>query len=83
MPSFGVQPALAALRRERYSIPLAARTIGVPEGHLRHVLHGHTRPMEDVKTGLAELLDLPVEDLFVPGMLAKPYQASQAWGIRS
>lgn len=67
------QPARTYLQRERYSIPLAAQTIGVPESHLRNVLYGRTRPMEQVKTGLSELLGIPVEKLFTPEVLEKPY----------
>jgi ribosome-binding protein aMBF1 (putative translation factor) len=83
MPKFGVQPALAALRAERWSTALAARTIGVPENHLKHVVHGRTYPNAIVREKLPELLGLPLEDLFVPDMLAKTYDGTRAWGVKA
>jgi hypothetical protein len=68
------QPALDYLQQERYSVPLAARTIGVPTSHLKNVLYGRTRPMPEVKTGLSKLLGLPVDKLFTADILSRPYR---------
>ncbi|MBM0258956.1 hypothetical protein [Micromonospora sp. 4G55] len=74
MPSrFGRQPAADALRRERWSIPLAARQIDVPENHLRTAVGGYNRPMPEVRERLPKLLGLPLEELFTPEVLARPY----------
>jgi hypothetical protein len=83
MPKFGTQPAVAALRAERWSIALAARTIGVPETHLRNAVLGRTYPNAIVREKLPALLGIGLEDLFIPDMLAKAYSASQAWGVKA
>jgi hypothetical protein len=83
MPSkkWGPQPARVVMARERWSIALAARTIGVNEEHLRNVLRGVTRPMPAVLDKLPELLGCPVMDLFTEEILAKPYDPTpkRAW----
>lgn len=77
MSRFGVPPALELLFAERWSVPLAARTIGVPVGHLRHVMRGNTRPSEATKTGLSKLLGVPVEKLFTEAVLSKAYDPTR------
>jgi hypothetical protein len=80
MSKFGRQPARMALRRERYTIKLAAEIIGVPESHLRIAVGGYARPMDAVREKLPVLVGVPLEDLFTPDALAKPYDASKnAW----
>jgi hypothetical protein len=69
-----------ALRRERYTIRLAAELIGVPESHLRIAVGGYARPMDAVREKLPTLVGVPLEELFTPAALAKPYDASKnAW----
>ncbi|MEU2661193.1 hypothetical protein [Micromonospora sp. NPDC007220] len=74
---WGCQPALEFLRQERWTIPLAAREIGVSEWHLKNVVYGRTRPKEQVKIGLSRLVGRPVTDLFTADVLAKPYDPSK------
>jgi len=73
---WGEQPARMALRRERYSIPLAARIIGVPETHLRNTVLGCTRPSPVVRRELPKLLGVPLTDLFTDEVLEKEYNQS-------
>lgn len=70
---FGRQPAADALRRERYTVTLAAQVMGVPENNLRCAVTGYNRPKPEVLDGLVKLLGLPAEKLFTAEVLAKPY----------
>ena len=80
MSKFGRQPARVALRRERYTIKLAAELIGVPESHLRIALGGYARPMDAVREKLPIPVGVPLEQLFTPAAIEKPYDASKnAW----
>ncbi|WP_328651330.1 hypothetical protein OG598_25020 [Micromonospora sp. NBC_00330] len=74
---WGRQPALNLLRQERWTIPLAAEEIGVSEWHLKNVVYGRTRPMEQVKIGLSRLAGRPVTELFTEEVLARPYDPSK------
>ncbi|WP_157552143.1 hypothetical protein [Micromonospora sp. NRRL B-16802] len=71
------QPALKFLRQERWTIRLAAQEIGVSEWHLKNVLYGRTRPMEQVKIGLTRLVGRPVTELFTEEVRAKPHDPSK------
>lgn len=78
---WGRQPALDALRDDGRSIVGTARRLGVSRSHLMNVLHGRTRPRDEVKSGLSRLLNIPVCNLFTPDLIEKSYDPRRAWGF--
>lgn len=67
LPKYGEQLAKALLREAGYSVHEATLWLrehvrkDVNETHVRNALNGRTVPHEHVKTGIARLLDRPVE----------------------
>ncbi len=57
-------PALGVLRQRRITNRRVADLLGVSAGWVGAVLLGQVRVPADFRRGLAELLDLPAEELF-------------------
>src|SRR6185295_5557268 len=78
--TFGRQPAYDVLRRERYTIANAARTMNVLESHLRMVVKGRVSPSPEVRERLPKLLNVGLSELFTLDALASRYDSSKnAW----
>lgn len=70
---FGYQPVRVVLYERHISQREAARDIGVSWRHFRNCVTGRTHPMDIVREKLPVYLGVPLEDLFTPELLAKPY----------
>lgn len=68
---FGRQPVAEILKRRGIKRGDAAQQIGVKHSIFNNTLAGHQTPSERMKEGLAELLNLPVEELFTAEPLAR------------
>lgn len=74
---FGYQPIRVVLYEQNISQQQAAKDLGVPWSHFRRCVTGRTRPMGILRKKLPEYLGVPLEDLFTPEILAKPYLYEQ------
>ena len=84
MSRYGPQPARVLLRKRGYSLKGLAEEIGVPEGHFRKVINGHTRPRPEILAELPRIVGIPATRLFSELMLAKDYDPSKnPWVILS
>ena len=74
---FGCQPAREILLRGGRSITGTARALDIPRSHVHSALLGICAPAPGLRTGLSELLGLPVEALFTSSALAATYDPSR------
>jgi hypothetical protein len=74
---YGYQPVRVELFKQRIGQKQAAKDIGVSWGHFRKVIIGHCHPMQAVREKLPVYLGVPLEELFTPEVLAKPYAAGR------
>lgn len=77
---FGRQPARDILFLARISVADAAKQIGVSRLHLTNALHGWITPCPAVREQLPNLLNRPLEELFTPEVLARPFWSR--WGVK-
>ena len=72
--NWGPQPARRELRRQRWTCPQAAAQMdGVDTSQLQRAVAGRTRPTKEIRDQLPKLLGVPLEELFTPDILAKPF----------
>lgn len=74
------QPAYEILRERGYSVPAAADALGENLSHLRNALNSRVPPCDRLRRTLPDLLDLPLEQLFTPDLLARQYGIRQMQG---
>jgi hypothetical protein len=70
---FGYQPLRLELFKQHIDGTKAARDLGVSYGHLRRCITGRNRPCDVLREKLPAYLGVPLEELFTPEVLAKPY----------
>jgi transcriptional regulator with XRE-family HTH domain len=70
---FGTQPLRLVLFQQDITGTKVATDLDISYGHLRRVITGRCRPMDDVREKLPAYLGVPLEELFTPEVLAKPY----------
>jgi hypothetical protein len=61
------------LREQRWSYPAAAEKIGVHPIHFACAVTGRVRPCRAIRKRLPLLLGVPLEDLFNPDRIDKPF----------
>lgn len=69
----GRQPGQAIAYAERWSVSALARKMNVPVRHLYNSFYGWAHPSDEIREQLPVILGRPLEDLFTPESLAKPY----------
>lgn len=74
----GYQPLRDVLKRQGISQVKAAEDLGVSWRHFRNVIIGRTRPMDSLREKLPVYLGVPLEELFTPSILAKPYESHRS-----
>lgn len=80
---FGPQPVREALVAERWTVPAAARRIGVPANHLKSAVHGRTAPSPVLREQLPALLGVPLAQLFTAEALATEFNPRVGPGSRA